>query len=163
MMVCFVYSSSLFSNVPLSVQSERIQIRETYNLTLIARESLDAGLYSRDLVYDTTLRVLRKLNYDVFSSDRQDGIVISRLHSFRIRLSTMGGNDIFSKSNPVGGRHFFLVMRIVVDDTGKRKLDCMIANRFSEGNLESLGERLLNRFMTELDAELSSRGKTPVL
>jgi len=47
----------------------------------------------------------------------------------------------------------------MVDDFGKLKLDCMIANRFSDGNLESLGERLLIRFVNELEAELIPQGK----
>ena len=81
------------------------------------------------------------MNIAVLRSNRRDGIIISRANSFRVRLSGMGGSD--------------------ADDSGNQTLDCMIAHRFREGNLESLGERLLNRFVNAFKAELSSHEKYP--
>lgn len=153
----FLSPVSLDANIVSSGQAESDIAQETYNLTLIARKSLEVNLYTQDHVYETALQTLKKLNHEVFRSDRHDGVVISRIHNFRVRLSTTGGGDIFFNSNPVDGRHFFLVLKIVFDDSGKQKLDCMIANRFRDGNRESLGERLLKRFVNELESELSSQ------
>lgn len=140
------------------VSSSQDEIQESYDAIMLDERFIDIGSYSSDVVFETSKATLEHFKYLVYRADKEDGIIISRVHKFRINTYRGGrspGGDFRtpSSSSPAHGNHYFLILKITKDDEGKNALHCMIAKPLKHWG-DRIAGKVLKQFVVELQSNL---------
>lgn len=140
-----------FSNAS-NIQDKKL---ESYDAILLDERFLNIERYSSDVVFEESIKTLEHFKYIVLTANKEDGIIISRLHKFHMSTTGMGGgsDDSPPSSSPAYGNQYFLILRNTMDDEGRNVLHCMIAKPVKHWG-DRIAEKVLKQFVDELKSNL---------
>jgi len=103
-------------------------------------------------------KTLDDIQFSLYSSSREEGIIVSLVRDFSMRMPQSGGRSdtSFPKSSPVEGDQYFLVIKIIADEVGKVVVDCAVAKRDRYSSDRS-GRKILKKFINKLNDNLEKQ------
>ena len=138
--------------------TEQEMILENINVMLIDQKTVDTEHLNREDVCDIARKTLDDIQFSLYSSSREEGIIVSLVRDFSIRMPLSGGSADTSspKSSPVEGDQYFLIIKIIADEAGKVVVDCTVAKRDRYSSDRS-GRKILKKFINKLNDKLGKQ------
>jgi len=134
---------------------EQEMILENINVVLIDQKTVDVADQNRDDVWNIARKTLDDIQFPLYRSNREEGIILSLVRDFSIRMPLSGGSADTSspKSSPVEGDQYFLVIKIITDEAGKIVVDCAITKR-DRYSSDRTGRKILKKLINRLNDNL---------
>jgi hypothetical protein len=138
--------------------TEQEMTLENINVVLIDQKTVDSEKLNKEDVWNIARKTLDDIQFSLYSSSREEGIIVSLVRDFSMRMPQSGGRSdtSFPKSSPVEGDQYFLVIKIIADEVGKVVVDCAVAKRDRYSSDRS-GRKILKKFINKLNDNLEKQ------
>ena len=95
--------------------TEQEMTLENINVVLIDQKTVDSEKLNKEDVWNIARKTLDDIQFSLYSSSREEGIIVSLVRDFSMRMPQSGGRSdtSFPKSSPVEGDQYFLVIKLL--------------------------------------------------
>lgn len=133
--------------------TEQEMTLENINVVLIDQKTVDVEKLNKEDVWNIARKTLDDIQFSLYSSSREEGLILSLVRDFSMRMPQSRGDTSSPKSSPVEGDQYFLVIKINTDEAGKVAVDCSVAKR-DRYSSDRTGRKILKKFINKLNDNL---------